>query len=251
MLIILAMGMMVFSGTRLWEIYDEYAAGEEIYDNYVDKFVNNHQVAEAAEVEELEVSEEVSEEISKSSAPISIDFDAIFAENKDIVGWIYSEGTPINYPIVQSSDNDYYLRRMLDGSYNIAGSIFMDYRNSADLTDSNTIIYGHNMKNETMFGTLEEYMDQDYYDNHPVIHYITPDESYEIQLITGYITDAWSDTYSIPQNPEELGELTSKMVSKSSFTSNYSFDEGDNLITLSTCAYDFNDARYVVVGKIL
>lgn len=229
---ILAIGMMSFSGYKLWNIHSEYAAGEKLYDDYANKFVDT---VEAAEMD----------------TNISIDFDALFAENEDIVGWIYSEGTSINYPIVQSSDNDYYLRRMLDGSYNTAGSIFMDYRNSSDLTDSNTIIYGHNMKNGSMFGTLKEYRNQEYYDNHPIIYYITPEQTYEVQLVTGYVTNPWSNTYNIPQTTEEQDELFEEMSSQSTFESDSSFEEGDNLITLSTCSYDFSDARYVVIGRIV
>lgn len=239
-LIIFAIGIMGYSGYKLLSIYREYAAGEKLYDDYANRFI----------IDRAEEAAELNEEDEKKSQ-ISIDFDALFAENQDIVGWIYSEDTPISYPIVQSSDNDYYLRRMLDGSYNIAGSIFMDYRNSSDLTDSNTIIYGHNMKNDTMFGTLEKYGDQEYYDEHPIIYYMTPEKTYEIQLVTGYVTDAWSNTYTIPQTIEEQNELSKEMISKSSFDGDYSFEEGDNLITLSTCAYDFNDARYVVIGRLV
>ena len=83
-----------------------------------------------------------------------VDFSLLKQENEDIVGWIYCEGTPISYPVVQSGDNQYYLHRLINGEYNIAGSIFMDYRNNAELEDNNTIIYGHNMKNNTMFGYL-------------------------------------------------------------------------------------------------
>ena len=85
---------------------------------------------------------------------------------KEIIGWIYSDGTPINYPIVQTTNNEYYLRRLIDGTYNQAGSIFMDYKNSSDFSDYNTIIYGHNMKNDSMFGTLTSYESQDYYNEH-------------------------------------------------------------------------------------
>lgn len=88
---------------------------------------------------------------------MEINFDILKSKNKDIVAWIYSEGTQINYPIVQSKDNDYYLRRLLDGTYNQGGTIFMDYRNNKNFEDYNTIIYGHNMKNNTMFGTLINY----------------------------------------------------------------------------------------------
>lgn len=228
-ILILAIVIIGFSGNKLWNIYSEYAEGEKLYDDYADRFVE----VEAGETD-----------------LITIDFDALFAENKDIVGWIYSENTPINYPVVQSGDNDYYLSRMLDGTYNIAGTIFMDSRNNPNLTDYNTIIYGHNMKNDTMFGTLDEYIEQDYYDEHPTIYYLSPDQNYEIQLFAGYVTDARSNTYNIPLSIEEQNILSQEMISQSTFKANSSFEEGDNIITLSTCAYDFDDARYVVIGRL-
>ena len=88
------------------------------------------------------------------TAPITVDFERLQEENKDIIAWLYCPDTEINYPVVQSKDNEYYLRRLLDGTWNIAGTLFMDYRNAADCSDLHTIIYGHNMKNNTMFGSL-------------------------------------------------------------------------------------------------
>lgn len=102
------------------------------------------------------------------TAPIKVDFERLQEENKDIIAWLYCPDTEINYPVVQSKDNEYYLRRLLDGTWNIAGTLFMDYRNAADCSDLHTIIYGHNMKNNTMFGSLPKYSKQEYYEEHSV-----------------------------------------------------------------------------------
>ena len=83
----------------------------------------------------------------QETAPIIVDFEVLQTENKDIIAWLHCPDTKINYPVAQSEDNSYYLRRLLDGSWNTAGTIFMDYRNSADFSDRHTVIYGHNMKN--------------------------------------------------------------------------------------------------------
>ena len=233
-LIIFAIGIMAFSGYRLWSIYSEYAAGDKLYDDYADRFI-------------LQAVTEVEDEDSA----FTVDFDALLAENEDIVGWIYSEGTPINYPIVQSSNNDYYLRRLLDGTYNIAGSIFMDYRNSPDYTDLHTIIYGHNLKDGTMFGSLKEYRSQEYYDSHPIIHLYTPQGDYSIELIAGYQTDVYSNIYSFPESTEELDLLYEEITMLSTFKSDISFQEGDRLLTLSTCSDGGDISRYVLIGKIV
>lgn len=241
-IIILALGMMSYSGYKLLDIYSEYEEGDKLYDDFAKEFFN---ISEAAKVE----NEDFKKTGNESS--YSVDFDSLLAENKDVVGWIYSEGTPINYPIVQSKDNDYYLRRMLDGSYNIAGSIFMDYRNSPDFTDLNTIIFGHNMRNDSMFSSLRDYDSQEYYEEHPVIHIITPEESYEVQLLSGFVTDIRSDIYNFPQTVEEQKILVEKIMKKSTFESKESFNEGDRLIILSTCSVEDKDSRYILVGKIV
>lgn len=244
-MLILALGMMTYSGYELVDICSEYAAGSEIYRDFANQFVSSDICGE-----KVVASYDLSPRL-KEMVPISVDFDSLLKENKDIVGWIYSQDTPINYPVVQSTDNNYYLRRLLDGSYNIAGTIFMDCQNSPDLTDLNTIIYGHNMKNNTMFGTLQKYMDQEYYEKHPIIYYITPQQGYKVELIGGYVTDITSDIYKIPLKKEEQGALFEEIVEQSAFVTNTSFREGNRLITLSTCSYEYDTARFVLVGKIV
>ncbi len=178
-------------------------------------------------------------------SPLDIDFEVLNQENQDIVGWIYLENSPINYPVVQSNDNEYYLHRLINGEYNLAGSIFMDYRNNSNLEDNNTIIYGHNMKNNTMFGSLQEYKAQEYYENHKTIYYFTPKKNYAIELIAGYTISVESDIYNLADIDKK--ELTD-IISKSDFTSDIELKENDKLITLSTCAYEYDGARYVVIG---
>ena len=115
-----------------------------------------------------------------SGAPIDVNFGALNAMNANVVGWLYCEGTPINYPVVQSTDNSYYLNRLYDNQSNSAGAIFMDAQNAPDLSDVNTIIYGHNMKNGSMFASLQNYDEQWYYGEHPVMYYLTKDHDYQI-----------------------------------------------------------------------
>ena len=100
----------------------------------------------------------------KAECPVSVDFQKLKEENSDIIAWIYCEDTPINYPVVLAKDNSYYLHRKINGDYGFAGTLFADYRNKGDFSDNNTIIYGHNMKNDTMFGTITEYRNQEYFD---------------------------------------------------------------------------------------
>lgn len=184
-------------------------------------------------------------------APIAVDFDQLLQENPDVVAWLYCADTPVNYPVVQSSDNEYYLHRLLDGSYNSAGTLFMDYRNQADFSDFNTVIYGHNMKNDTMFGTLVEYKEQAYYDEHPILYLLTPDHSYQVELVAGYVTPSDSDVYELPLTETEKIRFLADAVERSTFVSDAETPVEARYLTLSTCSYEYENARYVLIGRLV
>ncbi len=183
--------------------------------------------------------------------PIEVDFEVLKAECPDIVGWIYSKGTPINYPVVQSDDNEYYLHRLPDGSYNSSGSLFMDFRCLSDVTDTNTIIYGHNMGNGSMFASLLGYEEQSYYEEHPVIWYLTPERAYKLELVAGFVTPSDSSTYDIYNSEQELMDHLQYAVEESTFRSGVDLQEVRRVMTLSTCTYDYAIARYVIIASVL
>ena len=183
------------------------------------------------------------------TSPISVDFDTLKEANDDVIGWLYCEDTPINYPVLQSDDNSYYLRRLVNGEWNIAGSLFMDYRNNLSNNDWNTVIYGHNMKNDSMFGTLPEYRNQDYYEQHPVMYFLTPEADYKIELIAGFVTPSDSALYDVYLSESDRTSLYDELFKLSDFQSNeYFFEKDVQLLTVSTCSYEYETARYVVVG---
>ena len=129
-----------------------------------------------------------SEDLSKPADLPVINFKALQAVNPDVIGWIYSPNTTINYPVVQGDDNAYYLKHLADGTENRNGCPFLDVQNRPDFTDDNSIIYGHHMQNGTMFAGISWYEDQSYYDEHPVMYLMTPSATYRIELFSGYIT---------------------------------------------------------------
>ena len=167
-------------------------------------------------------------------------------ENSDIIGWIYCPDTPINYPVVKGKDNNQYLRTDLKGKYLVSGTIFADYRNGNVGADSNYIVYGHNMKNSTMFGTLVKYKEQSYYDAHPILYFLTPDKNYIIELCAGAVVKRDSDIYKTTLNDNTVADF----IAKSTFKSTVTIEKGENIITLSTCSYEFNNARYVLIAKL-
>lgn len=195
--------------------------------------------------------EPAKEDTQKETAPISVDFGALLKENADVKGWLYCEGTPINYPVVQAKDNDYYLHKDLAGNYIINGTLFVDCRCPIPEAGQNYIIYGHNMNNGTMFGTLTKYKDQGYYDEHPILYYLTPEKNYKIELFAGMVTAAGSEVYT-PQfkTLEDFSEYINGRIAASTFSSNVEVTKEDKVITLSTCSYEFNNARYAIFGKL-
>ena len=221
-------------------IYSAYNIYKYIKEENANKKLKNELIEDV-------ITEVPSTELTKNEEkiPISVDFSTLKEKNQDIVGWIYSKDTPINYPVVQAKDNQYYLHRLINGEYNASGSIFMDYRNNLNLEDNNTIIYGHNMKSDEMFGTLQNYKNQEYYDNHKILYYFTQEKKYEIKLIAGYTASLKDDIYNLNEINQEQKE---KLLQKSDFKSDVNISQNDKLITLSTCSYEYEDARYILIG---
>jgi len=235
--------MMLFAAWKLYGIWQEYRVGTKTYEDLADRYTAPVEPGAAEQTPAAEAGE-------GESIPISVSFDALAAECPDVVAWLYCEGTPINYPIVQGEDNEYYMYRLLDGKYNKSGTLFMDCRNRADFSDWNTIIYGHNMKNGSMFGTLLDYQKPDYYEAHPVMYLLTPEKTYALKLISAYVTPADSIAYTIPETRAERDAVLQKAYTTSSFLSGIQPLPEDKMVTLSTCVYDYDDARLVVVGLL-
>ena len=234
-LIIVFSAIIALSGYRLWTIFHEYHVGEKQYEQTADNYV--HQKDPVQTTPENEPQE----------CPVSVDFKGLQAENPDVVGWICSEGTPINYPVLRGDSNDTYLHHMINGEYNSAGSIFMDFRNNPDLSDFNTIIYGHHMKNGSMFASLHQYMDQDFYNAHKYIWYLTPEHIYRLDVLSGYVGDAEAEIYTIFADMDQLRSYLSFAQARSTFVPDHVPDDITGIVALSTCSYEYDDARYVLV----
>lgn len=235
---LLCLAAMLFGGWKLWGIYAEYHAGTQAYDDLADQYT-------------APASAPDSDAPAPSDGMPQVDFAALQADCPDVVAWIYAPDSKLNYPIVQSADNDYYLRRLMNGAYNIGGTIFMDYRNQADFSDWNTIIYGHKMKNGSMFGSLPYYREEGYYEEHTEIYMFTPEQNFRLELLGGYVTPADAQTYTFPVNAQERDALAELARSKSTFAAaETELGPEDKLVTLSTCVYDYEDARYVLVGVL-
>lgn len=157
----------------------------------------------------------------------------------------------INYPVVQGSDNSYYLHRMLDGSYSAAAAFSWLTNAASDFSYDNSILYGHNMKNGSMFQSLLSYGKQEYYDEHPVMYLLTPEQNYAVKLVAGFVTSSTSWVYTIQFGSEESKmEYLEKAIASSTFTSSVTPTAEDRLLTLSTCSYDYDEPGHVVIGVL-
>lgn len=183
---------------------------------------------------------------------ISVDFNLLIEKNSDTVAWIALNGTNINYPVVQATDNDYYLYHAYDHSDNQAGWVFMDYRNNPIEFSRNTIIYGHGMNNNTIFGTLR-YIVENWWYNNPDNHIVklsTPSENTLWQVFSIYTIP--EETYYIQTDftdNEEYNNFLSKLKARSIYDFNTELNENDKIITLSSCYND--DLRVVLHAKLI
>ena len=182
----------------------------------------------------------------------AMDFAALRQTCPDLVGWIRLEDSIIDYPVVQGEDNDYYLYHLADGTENKSGAIMMDVANAPDFTDAVTILHGHHMRGGAMSGHLSDYKKESYYRTHPVLQLFTPEGDYDVAVFAACTVNGYTFGYPVSFVDEtEFDNFVRKAVSSTPYETGVSVRYGDRLLVLSTCAYSFEGARYVVMGKIL
>ena len=205
-------------------------------------------------------SEKMLEEISKKVVidnnteniedKYKVDFTALKEQNSDTVGFIKVENTEIEYPIVKSSDNDYYLNHSFDKSYNSAGWIFMNYINNLDGNDKNIVVFGHNRRDGSMFGSLKNILNEDWYnnENNLLIPFITENEKCMYRVFSIYRIE--NEDYYIKSDfeDEEFSDFLNTIKSRSMKDFNVDVNSEDKILTLSTCA-DNNQYRVVLHAK--
>lgn len=183
---------------------------------------------------------------------IDADFNELKQINKEVRGWIQVNGTNINYPYVQASDNDFYLNHSFDKSSNGAGWIFMDYRNNPQEFDKNTIIYGHGRSNTSMFGTLKNILKSSWFkdSNNYVIKLTTEQENSLWEVFSVYKIPTTSDYLQIKfSSDEEFQNFANKLIERSSYNFNTPVNSTDKIITLSTCWN--NEEKVVMHAKLI
>ena len=231
-------------------IYSAYA----LYSSFMDYYQNRQVLAEAQEIFYEIPNEEEKELDELKEGEIRLQFQELQGVNADIVGWISIEDTQLNYPILQSTNNNDYLNRNYKGENSMAGSVFMDYRIDITSYSPNTILYGHRMKDGSMFDGLKKFLDQDFFDNHKVVKFDTLYESYDAEIFSVYQTTTDFDYIQTDFTSEEDYELLlHEIQEKSEYPTDTVLNAEDQIITLSTCDYKLNPntGRLVVHAKLV
>lgn len=178
------------------------------------------------------------------------DINKLENEYEGATGYIDIPNTSISYPIMQGEDNSYYLKHLPNGDRNKMGSIFLDYRNNG-FNDKNTIIYGHNFNNGTMFSDLLNYKSFEFYKNHSNYKIYTSDKVIEVAIFAVYIADATKDELPINFESTDFDDYLDMVLESNLINSEVSIDSEDNLITLCTCSNGSWKNRLIVIGKVL
>jgi len=240
---VLIVGALIYIGSILWgyrESESEYADLEQ-------------EVFGVMEETSVEVDEKVPQEtvvaeeviLSEEDQTILAGIQKLHEENEEVIGWIKFDNMDISYPVMQAKDNDYYLDHTYSGEENSAGSIFMEASNMPDFSDYHTIVYGHNMKNGSMFGSLKNYKTKDHYKGNEYFTVYTLDSVYRYQIFAYYDISMYGDVYNNQFGPDDyFGQFIDKMVKRSYYDTSVRPVKTDRILTLSTCSTKGN--RFVV-----
>lgn len=171
--------------------------------------------------------------------------------NSDYKFWIEVPGTNINYPVVQTNNNEFYLNHNFYKQNSIGGSIFLNSKDNINKSQ-NLIIFGHNMKNKSMFGTLDNFKDKTFFNNNKYIYLFKGNKKYTYEIFSGAIVKG-SDNYLITDfsHKDDFSNYIKMINSKSIVNRKLAFNNDSKILTLSTCSYEFDDARFIILAKLI
>lgn len=255
-LVVLLLGVFLFSGWKVITTLRDYKAGESFYEQMED-FVSVPEPEETKSKETVKAQEEtVNEETRPGTGEDGVvwpevDFAALHAINPDVVGWIYFPDTQMNYPVLQGDTNDEYIYTLMNGEFNNAGSIFLEAGIPSDFSAENSVVYGHNMVNGSMFAELAVgYRDQSYYEAHPYALLMTPQGNYYVRIFSGYVIDIWSDAWKSSFTGNEFAQWLQERVRLSCIETDVVPMPDDRILTFSTCTDESHDMRFILHGVL-
>lgn len=249
-LCLLSAGALVYLAGAEWR---DRRAGEGFYAGLAGQAAGGEAQAkgESQGEGELQAKGKPQDKGAQTPPPSAVDFQALRRRYGDVVGWLRLADSPVDYPVVQGRDNAYYLDHLPDGTPNAAGSIMMDQANSPDFADQVTILHGHHMASGAMYGSLEEYAREDYYRRHPTMELFTPQGDYRVRVFAAYTVDGASFAYPTGFGGErEFSDFIRRAQAATPYDTGVTPGSADRLLLLSTCAYDYRNARFVVLSRL-
>ncbi len=245
-ILIICIAVISFSAYKIISLQMQYKAGRDEYESLREYTVPQTEP-------EVSQGEQQTDEI-KELAPVEVDSRSLKEINPDFVAWLYLGAENISYPVVHYKDNDYYLHRTFEGQYNFAGTLFVEAENSPDLTDPHTIIYGHNMKDQSMFGKLKLLSQNEDYKKDDTFWLLAPEHDYKYKMFSMKVENAASDAYTLYSGPtEEIVEYIKTRNAESIIPFEMpECDENSRIVTLSTCwGSGDTDERFIVQGILV
>ena len=236
--------LMATSTFFIFSHHKDSAEQDELYENLIEA------VEEADPEETIRYSEE------KTIIP---EYAELYAQNNDMVGWIKVEDTKINYPVMQSIDNpNFYLKHGFDKEYTNYGCPYIQENCDVQTPSDNLVIYGHNMKNGSMFSHLNKFKDKDFWEKHKTISFDTLTDHNEYEIVAVFKTVVYTDSpecfkyyqFTDAQTKNEFNSFIEKCKELALYDTGVTAEYGDKLITLSTCEYSHTNGRLVVVAKL-
>lgn len=235
--------VLVFSLWQIFSIQSERQAAIDEYDSLREEmFPATSAATPAIAPSASQAASSQASSVSQEEPEPMMTFEQVVARNAECVAWIEIPDTPLSYPVVRGPDNEKYLNTTFLGNHNAAGAIFMDFRNAADLSSPHTVIYGHNLKNGTMFGSLHRYMDPVYLSGHRTITLYTGSATYTYSVVYAAVVNMYDDIYNI--NFADTDAMAA-------FAERYGAPTGTPLLTLSTCTNNSNEERMVVLAALV
>lgn len=242
LIILLFSTLLIFSLYKIIEWINNNKENDRILDN----------IYEAIEVYEEATNTVENVNNNKNTNDYKVDFDKLKKQNKDTVAWLKVNNTEINYPVVQAKDNSYYINHNFNKKYNQAGWVFVDYKNKLDGTDKNIVIYGHNMKNNSMFGSLPDVLSKNWYNNKDnyIIDFVTEEKEYKYQVFSIYKIKTEDYYITTEFESDEFSQFIKIIKERSYKKFKVDVTKEDTILTLSTCGAT-NDYRIVLHAKLI
>ncbi len=249
-ILVAAIAVMAYSLYKLVPILLDYRMSEDTYQDLIGECVD------LGEDIDTDSDSDTGESDSFDWAAVRIDFDSLKAINEDVIGWIRfddTEAVPVDYPILHGETDDTYLHTNLYGESYSAGSIFLEAANAPDFSDYYNVIYGHNMKNGSMFGSLKKYKrEEDFYESNPCFTIYTETAAYRYQIFSYEEVKDDSDIYTVGYAPDEIYQsFIDTMVSGSMKDTGITPDCTDRIVTLSTCTSTGDNYRFVLHAVLI